>query len=76
MFGSVKLVYYICTTNQLNLSIMSPEQRAKDFATWLIIYTREVNTMGACRIYKNKTLNVEELYQAWEEFKQRTNNKF
>ena len=55
---------------------MSPEQRAKDFATWLIIHTREVNTMGACRIYKNKTLNVDELYDAWYEFKQETKNKF
>ena len=55
---------------------MSPEQRAKDFATWLIIHTKDVYTMGACRIYKNKTLNVEELYQAWEEYKQGTKNKF
>jgi len=55
---------------------MSPELRAKDFATWLIIHTREVNTMGACRIYKNRTLNVDELYDAWYEYKNETNNKF
>ncbi len=55
---------------------MSPEQRAKDFAHWLIIHTEDVNTMGACRRYKGRTLNVEELYQAWGEFKQKTKNKF
>ena len=49
---------------------------SKDFARWLIIHTREVNTIGTCRIYKNKTLNVDELYQAWQEFKQETKNKF
>ena len=48
----------------------------KDFARWLIIHTREVNTIGVCRIYKNKTLNIDELYQAWQEFKQETKNKF
>ena len=55
---------------------MSPENRAKDFAKWLIIHTKEVNTMGPCRIYKNKTLNVDELYDAWYEYKNGTNSKF
>ena len=55
---------------------MTPEQRAKDFARWLIIHTKDVNTMGACRIYKNKTLNVEELYTAWEEWKLANLQKF
>lgn len=55
---------------------MTPENRAKDFATWLIKHTREVSTMGACRIYKNRTLNVDELYDAWYEFKKETNCKF
>lgn len=55
---------------------MTPKNTAKDFATWLIKHTREVSTMGACRIYKNKTLNVDELYDAWYEFKNETNYKF
>ena len=55
---------------------MTPESRAKDFATWLIKNTREVSTMGACRIYKNRTLNVDELYDAWEQFKQERLQKF
>jgi hypothetical protein len=55
---------------------MSPELRAKDFATWLIKNTRETSTMGACRIYKNRTLNVDELYDAWYEFKKETNTKY
>ena len=59
-----------------NTNIMGPELRAKDFATWLIIHTKDVYTMGPCRIYKNKTLNVDELYDAWEEFKRETLNKY
>jgi hypothetical protein len=55
---------------------MTSENRAKDFATWLIKNTRETSTMGACRIYKNRTLNVDELYDAWEEFKKETKTKF
>lgn len=55
---------------------MSEEDRAKDFAHWIIKHTREVNTMGPCRIYKNKTLNVNELYDAWVEFKKETLTKF
>jgi hypothetical protein len=55
---------------------MSPELRAKDFATWLIIHTQKGDAMGASRIYKGTTLNVDELYDAWEEFKKETNCKF
>ena len=55
---------------------MTSEQRAKDFARWLLIRTEDVKTIGACRRYKGKVLNVEELYSAWEEFKQQTKNKF
>ena len=55
---------------------MTPESRAKDFATWLIIHTKDVSTMGPCRIYKNRTLNVDELYDAWYEYKNETNCKF
>jgi hypothetical protein len=55
---------------------MSAELRAKDFATWLIIHTKDVSTMGPCRIYKNKTLNVDELYDAWQELKQETKTKY
>ena len=54
---------------------MSPEQRAKDFAHWLIIHTEDVNTLGACRIYKNKVYNVDELYDIWCEFKNNTLKK-
>jgi hypothetical protein len=49
---------------------------AKDFATWIIHQTKEVNTMGACRIYKNKTLNVDELYLAWKELKETNKTKW
>ena len=46
---------------------------AKEFGHWLIRHTREVvNTMGACRIYKNRTMNLHELYDAWQEFKTET----
>lgn len=55
---------------------MSPEQRAKDFAHWLIIHTEDVNTVGACRRYKGKVLNVEELYTAWEDWKREKLQKF
>ena len=55
---------------------MSPELRAKDFASWLIKNTRETSTMGPCRIYKNRTLNVDELYDAWQELKQETKTKY
>lgn len=37
----------------------------KQFATWLILYTQEVNTIGACRRYKNKVYNVDELYDIY-----------
>jgi hypothetical protein len=33
----------------------------KEFATWLILNTTDVNTVGACRRYKNKIYNVAEL---------------
>jgi hypothetical protein len=55
---------------------MTAEQRAKDFAHWIIIHTEEVNTMGACRRYKRMVYNVNELYDKWEEFKRETLNKF
>jgi len=48
---------------------MCAEQKAKDFARWIIIHTEEVNTAGACRRYKGRVLNVEELYSAWENWK-------
>ena len=49
---------------------------AKEFGHWLIIHTKDVNTMGACRIYKNMTLNLDELYDAWQDFKTETKNKY
>lgn len=49
---------------------------AKDFGTWLIIHTKDVSTLGPCRIYKNQTLNVDELYLAWQKFKQETLTKY
>lgn len=55
---------------------MTPELRAKDFATWLILHTQKGDAMGASRIYKNRTLNVDELYDAWYEFKNETNTKY
>ncbi len=55
---------------------MTPENRAKDFATWLILHTKETSTLGAYRIYKNNLLKVDELYDAWVEFKQETKTKF
>lgn len=51
-------------------------EEAKDFATWLIIHTKDVNTLGPCRIYKNKVLNVDELYYAWIEYKLATLTKY
>jgi hypothetical protein len=55
---------------------MSPESRAKDFATWLILHTQKGDAMGPSRIYKGRTLNVDELYDAWYEFKKETNTKY
>lgn len=55
---------------------MSPEQRAKDFAHWLIIHTKDVNTLGVCRMYKNKVYNVDELYDIWIEIKNKEKSKF
>jgi hypothetical protein len=49
---------------------------AKDFAKWLIIHTKDVATLGPCRIYKNKVLNVDELYVVWQNFKQETLTKY
>jgi hypothetical protein len=37
-------------------------EEAKKFAKWLILNTKDVDTVGACRRYKNKIYNVEELY--------------
>lgn len=44
-------------------------KEVKDFATWIIKCTNETHTMGACRIYKNRTLNVHELYDEWDKLK-------
>jgi hypothetical protein len=55
---------------------MTAEQRAKDFASWLIIHTEDVNTIGACRRYKGITYNVDELYDKWVEYKNKTKQKF
>ncbi len=55
---------------------MTAENRAKDFAFFLIIHTEEVTTLGACRRYKGKVLNVDELYTAWEEFKAKNLQKY
>jgi hypothetical protein len=49
---------------------------AKDFGTWLIIHTKDVATLGPCRIYNNQILNVDELYIAWQKFKQETLTKY
>ena len=36
---------------------------SKKFATWIINHTEEMRfTQGACRRYKNKVYNVNELY--------------
>lgn len=43
-------------------------EESKKFAKWLIICTQEVNTIGACRRYKGKVLNVDELYTAFKEY--------
>ena len=37
-------------------------EEAKKFARWLIFNTKDVDTAGACRRYKGKIYNVEELY--------------
>ncbi len=55
---------------------MAPEQRAKDFASWLIIHTEDVFTVGPCRRYKGRIYNVDELYDKWEEFKNERKQKF
>lgn len=48
------------------VKVEEPTNESKDFATWLIIHTDEVtNTAGACRRYKNKVLNVNELYDIY-----------
>jgi hypothetical protein len=55
---------------------MTHEMRAKDFATWIIIHTKPVETIGVCRSYKNRVLTVDELYDAWVEFKNEHLKKF
>ena len=55
---------------------MSHEETAKDFARWVIWHTEDVATMGPCRRYKNRILNVDELYEAWIEFKKEKQKKF
>jgi hypothetical protein len=43
------------------------EDMVKKFAKWLIIHTNEVqNTAGACRRYKRKVYNVDELFDIFE----------
>jgi hypothetical protein len=43
------------------------EDMVKKFARWLIIHTNEVqNTAGACRRYKRKVYNVDELFDIFE----------
>lgn len=41
------------------------EKEIKDFARWIIIHTKDVNTMGACRLYENKVYNLDELYNIY-----------
>jgi len=55
---------------------MTAERRSKDFAHWIIFNTQEVQTLGACRRYKGRVLNLDELYDAWEESKKETLKKF
>lgn len=52
---------------------MNTMEESKKFARWLIIYTQEVNTIGACRRYRGKVLNVDELYTAFKEFLEKEN---
>ena len=40
-------------------------KEAKHFATWIINHTEEVFTVGACRRYKGKVYNVDELYDIY-----------
>lgn len=40
---------------------------AKNFAKWIINHTEEVFTVGACRRYKGKVYNVDELYDIYME---------
>lgn len=35
----------------------------KKFANWIIIHTEDVYTIGACRRYKGRIYNVDELYE-------------
>ena len=38
---------------------------AKKFARWLILNTKDVDTIGACRRYKNIIYNIDELYDIY-----------
>lgn len=49
-------------------------EESKLFAKWLIKCTEEVNTLGACRRYKGKVLNVDELYTEFNEWRNLTTN--
>lgn len=42
-------------------------EESKKFARWLIIHTEDAGfTLGPCRRYKNKVLNVDELYEIFK----------
>ena len=61
LLGYMEILYYICTVIK-NVYIM---KEAIEFATWMTYQTKDVNTMGACRLYKNRTYNIKELYEIW-----------
>ena len=54
---------------------MNTMEESKEFARWLIMHTQEVNTVGACRRYKGKVLNVGELYTVFKEWRNHIENK-
>lgn len=56
---------YFVSVKDNEVKPMTTMDEAKKFARWLILNTKDVDTIGACRRYKNIIYNVDELYDIY-----------
>jgi len=52
------------------------DDEVKKFITWMIRNTTDIDTLGACRIYKNKTVTVDELMKIYKDLEIKEMFKF